>query len=84
MEDREEYHIYKHIAPNNTSPRVWGSAGQECFTGIDGLENAIKKAIELQKNAPLGVEYSVQKYVYSKKTNYRPVKTKVWKNGEAA
>ncbi|EKO77994.1 hypothetical protein LEP1GSC068_3202 [Leptospira sp. Fiocruz LV3954] len=48
------------------------------------MTRAIEKAMELQKNATLGVEYSVQKYVYSKKTNYRPVKTKVWKNGEAA
>ncbi|AXR66585.1 hypothetical protein [Leptospira mayottensis] len=84
MDQRIEYHIYKHIQPTSTSPRIWGSAGHEYFTGNDGLKRAIEKAIELQKTAPLGIEYSVQKYVYSRKTNYRPVKTRVWKNGKAA
>ncbi|EQA61442.1 hypothetical protein [Leptospira alexanderi] len=84
MDQRIEYHIYKHIAPQNNSPRVWGAAGHECFTGNEGLKKAIEKALDLQQSAPLGVEYSVQKYVYTKKTNYRPIKTRVWKNGEAA
>ncbi|AGS80469.1 hypothetical protein [Leptospira alstonii] len=77
---REEYHIYKHMQPTENSPRLWGAIGQS-FKGKDARKKAIEEATHLQETAPEGVEYSVQKYVYSEKSKYRPVKTKIWRNG---
>ncbi|RHX90295.1 hypothetical protein DLM76_20655 [Leptospira yasudae] len=78
--ERIEFHIYKHFKPESGQRRLWGSTGQ-CFIGEDGDKVAILEAEKLQRLAPLGIEYSVQKYVYSITRKNRPSKTKIWRNG---
>lgn len=80
---RIEFHVYKHIQPTPDSPRVWGSAGIK-FDGPDfeaAKEKAIRAAMELNSSASKGVDFSVQKYVFSEKSKNRPVKSRVWRNG---
>ncbi|TGM99717.1 hypothetical protein [Leptospira yasudae] len=78
--DRVEFHIYKHLRPAQGQKSLWGATGQ-CFNGKDGDKVAISEAEKLQAFAPEGVEYSVQKYVYSNSRKNRPSKTKIWRNG---
>ncbi|EQA55422.1 hypothetical protein [Leptospira kmetyi] len=79
-QDRIEFHIYKHFKSSPGQKSIWGATGQ-CFKGNGGDEEAIKEADKLSAFASEGVEYSVQRYVYSISRKNRPAKTTIWRNG---
>lgn len=77
---RKEFHVIQHTPPVRGERRHWGATGIS-FDGDRGRELAVARARELQNTAPAGYEYSVQRYEYGIGNNYRPKKTKVWRNG---